>query len=266
MNIDVIEHWYKADLGSKGMIVLFTDFGLNGPYLGQVKNILYRQAPGVPIIDLFANAPTYDPRAAAYLLVAYVDEFSKGTVFFSVVDPGVGGERAPGVLEADGRWYVGPGNGIFELIIRRAKEKPRWWEIQWRPERLSETFHGRDLFAPVSARLAIGEKPAGNEDFSEHPVDQVRRPDWPDDLAEIIYIDDFGNAMTGLRVAAVPEGSEIAVSGRVIPKARKFSDASPGDPLWYENANGLLEFSVNRGRADVLLNLNPGSQVVVRKM
>ena len=248
------------------MIVLFTDFGLNGPYLGQVKNILYRQAPGIPIVDLFANAPACNPKAAAYLLAAYVDEFPKDTVFFAVVDPGVGGERAPGVLEADGRWYVGPDNGIFELIIRRAKGTPRWWEIQWRPERLSETFHGRDLFAPVSARLAIGGKPDGNEDFIEHPVGQVRRSDWPDDLAEVIYIDDFGNAMTGLRAAAVPEGSEIAVSGRVIPKARKFSDASPGDPLWYENANGLLEFSVNQGRADVLLNLNPGSQVVVRKM
>ena len=110
----------------------------------------------------------------------------------------------------------------------------------------------------------MGEKPAGNEDFSEHPVDQVRQSDWPDDLAEVIYIDDFGNAMTGLRVASVPEGSEIAVLGHVIPQARKFSDASRGEAFWYENANGLLEFSVNQGRADILLKLNPGIQVDVR--
>ncbi len=248
------------------MIVLFTDFGLNGPYLGQVENVLYREAPEAPVINLIANAPAHNPKAGAYLLAAYVEEFSEGSVFFAVVDPGVGGDRVPGVLEADGRWFIGPGNGLFEIIIRRAQNKPRWWEIRWRPERLSATFHGRDLFAPITARLALGETLSGNEDFAEAPLDGVLHPDWPDDLAEVIYFDDFGNAVTGIRASTIPGFVELSISGETIPRADKFSDVSPGEAFWYENANGLLEVSVNQGKASDKLKLNVGSQVNVRKM
>jgi S-adenosylmethionine hydrolase len=83
------------------MIVLFTDFGLQGPYTGQMKAVLWRMAPGIPAVDLFADAPVANPRASAYLLAAYAEWFVAGTVFLAVVDPGVGG-----ALEADGRWYV----------------------------------------------------------------------------------------------------------------------------------------------------------------
>lgn len=257
------------------MIVLFTDYGLNGPYRGQVRNVLYQGAPGMPVVDLFANAPAYDPKPAAYLLAAYHGKFPLGTVFFAVIDPGVGSHRKPGVLEADGRWYVGPDNGLFEIIIRRAGTKPRWWEIVWRPERLSATFHGRDLFAPIAARLACGETPdrdvarrgtgKGGEDFREMPLDGLRRPEWPDDLAEIIFIDDFGNAMTGLRYSAAPDQGDIVVNGRSIPRTETFSDIPEGTPFCYENSNGLLEIAVNRGRADELAGLALGIQVTFIK-
>ena len=132
------------------MIVLLTDFGLHGPYTGQMKAVLHQTAPGVPVIDLFADAPVGNPKAAAYLLPAYAGWFPAGTVFLCVVDPGVGEARPAIVLEADGRWYVGPGNGLFELVQRRAGAT-RSWDIEWKPERLSASFHGRDLFAPVAA-------------------------------------------------------------------------------------------------------------------
>ncbi|MBX6322432.1 MAG: SAM-dependent chlorinase/fluorinase, partial [Rhodospirillaceae bacterium] len=138
------------------MIVLFTDFGLHGPYTGQVKAVLHGMAPGMPQIDLFADAPAGDPRASAYLLAAYATWFPAGTVFLCVVDPGVGGPRPAVIVEADGRWYVGPGNGLFEMVVRRAAIARRW-DIAWRPERLSRSFHGRDLFAPVAAMLARGD-------------------------------------------------------------------------------------------------------------
>ena len=93
------------------MIVLFTDFGLQGPYTG----VLHQMAPGVPAIDLFADAPVGNPKASAYLLAAYAQWFVATTVFLSVVDPGVGSTRPAIIVEADGRWYVGPGNGLFEL-------------------------------------------------------------------------------------------------------------------------------------------------------
>jgi putative tryptophan/tyrosine transport system substrate-binding protein len=102
------------------MVVLFTDFGLQGPYPGQMKAVLYQMAPAAPVIDLFADAPVGNPKASAYLLASYAEWFPAGTVFLSVIDPGVGGTRPPIILEADGRWYVGPGNGLFELVERRA--------------------------------------------------------------------------------------------------------------------------------------------------
>lgn len=240
------------------MIVLFTDFGLEGPYTGQVKAVLHRTAPNVPVVDLFADAPAGQPKPSAYLLAAYAAWFSAGSVFVAVVDPGVGGTRAPLVVEADGRWYVGPDNGLLELVIRRAAAA-RAWEITWRPETLSASFHGRDLFAPVAARLALGDPPSGQS----RSLDSGRRPDWPDDLAEIIYIDRYGNGVTGLRSACLPKDMRLSIGGHTLQHARVFSDVPKGTAFWYENSNSLVEIAVNLGRADTTLGLKVGSPISV---
>ena len=240
------------------MIVLFTDFGLHGPYTGQVKAVLHRMAPGVPAIDLFADAPVGDPKASAYLLAVYAAWFPTGTVFLCIVDPGVGGTRPAIVLEADSQWYVGPGNGLFELVQRRAT-KSRSWDIDFRPEHLSASFHGRDLFAPIAAMLANGEPPRGQP----RTDGADRRADWPDDLREIVYVDHFGNAMTGLRAATLPRNTRLNAAGRVLERLRTFSDGSPGAAFWYENSNGLAEIAVNQGRADRDLGLTIGTAVEI---
>lgn len=240
------------------MIALFTDFGLAGPYTGQVKAVLHRAAPAVPVIDLFADAPSRNPKAAAYLLAAYAAWFAAGSVLLCVVDPGVGSARLPLVVEADGRWHVGPDNGLFEIVLRRARAA-RVWEITWRPSALSASFHGRDLFAPVAAMLARGEAPPGRP----RRLDAGRHHGWPDDLAEIVYLDHYGNAMTGLRAVAVPGGAGLVVNGHRVERARTFADAAPGAPLWYENSNGLAEIAVNLGRADGLLGLAIGMAVEI---
>ena len=121
------------------MIVLFTE--LHGPYTGQMKAVLHQMAPGIPIIDLFADAPVGNPKASAYLLAAYAAWFPARTVFLCVVDPGVGGTRPSIFLEADGRWYVGPGNGLFELIQRSAGETRSWVCV---PETLSALMRSRN--------------------------------------------------------------------------------------------------------------------------
>jgi S-adenosyl-L-methionine hydrolase (adenosine-forming) len=240
------------------MIVLVTDFGLHGPYTGQMKAVLLQMAPDVPVVDLFADAPVGNPRASAYLLAAYAAWFPANTVFLCVVDPGVGGTRPAIIVEADGRWHVGPCNGLFELVQRRAIET-RSWDIDWKPERLSASFHGRDLFAPVAAKLACGEPPPGRP--REAGAD--RRTDWPDDLSEIVYVDHFGNAMTGLRAAMLPPNARLAAVGQVLERAGTFSDRPSGAAFWYENANGLAEIAVNRGRADSGLGLSIGSPVEI---
>ena len=242
------------------MIALFTDFGLCGPYTGQVKAVLHQRAPGVPLVDLFADLPAGKPKPAAYLLAAYGPWFPPGTVVLAVVDPGVGGSRAAVMVEADGRFYVGPDNGLFELVLRRSGSASAS-AILWRPDRLSASFHGRDLFAPVAAMLARGETPAG----TLGKVEIKRFPDWPDDLPEIVYIDGYGNAMTGLRAAQLATRSRLAVGGRVLARARTFSDAPPGVAFWYENSNGLAEIAVNQGRAESVLALEIGSAVEIRE-
>lgn len=240
------------------MIALFTDFGLHGPYTGQMKAALYQLAPAVPAIDLFADAPVGNPKASAYLLATYAQWFPAGTVFLSVVDPGVGGTRPPIILEADGRWYVGPGNGLFELVQRRATTT-RSWDIDWTPERLSASFHGRDLFAPVAAMLARGESPPGRP----RKDDSHRRTDWPDDLCEIAYVDHFGNAMTGLRALTLQNDAKLVATGRIVEHARTFSDRPLGTPFWYDNSNGLVEIAVNQGRADRELGLTIGVPIEI---
>ena len=242
------------------MIVLFTDFGLEGPYVGQIKAVLCREAPGVPVIDLFHDAPAHEPELAAYLLAAYIGEFPEGAVVLGVVDPGVGSAaRRAAMVRADGRWYVGPDNGLFNVAARRALSL-EWWDITERPGRLSASFHGRDLFAPAAARLSRGERPAGER---RDPATRLGS-DWPDDLPRIVYIDRFGNAVTGLRAAGLAEGQGIEANGRLLRRARTFSDVPPGQPFWYENANGLAEIAVNRGRADEALGLDVGAAVTVR--
>jgi S-adenosyl-L-methionine hydrolase (adenosine-forming) len=239
------------------MIVLFTDFGLAGPYTGQMKAVLRREAPQAEIIDLFADAPAGNPRAGAYLLAAYAAWFPPGTIFLCVVDPGVGGARAPLMIEADRRWYVGPENGLFELVLRRA-QAAHCYEITWQPPKLSASFHGRDLFAPVAAMLAQGERP------HVRGRDAIRMAAWPDDLAEIVYIDHYGNAMTGLRTGAVASGAALVLGDKTrVIHAATFSAVPEGSAFWYENSNGLVEIAVNRGRAADQLHLTVGSILTI---
>jgi len=121
------------------MIVLSTDFGLEGPYVGQVKGVLYRQAPNCDIIDLFSDLPRFNPNASAALLAAYSRNFPDGSVFLSIVDPGVGmPERLGIVVKANGYWFVGPGNGLFDLVLQQ-DSRAQCWEITWQPDSLSDS-------------------------------------------------------------------------------------------------------------------------------
>jgi len=234
------------------MIVLFTDFGVSGPYLGQMHAVLARQAPGVPIIDLFNDLPSQDVRAAAYLLPAYAQGFPPDTVFVCVVDPGVGGSRRAVMLRAEHRWYVGPDNGLFHILARRASTT-ECYEIVWRPRGLSASFHGRDLFAPVAAMLAQGKRPEAVPAVLSPPT-----PAWPDDIAQVLYIDHFGNAITGLRASELPRHARLRAGREEVSYARTYSEVDPGQVFWYENANGLVEIAANQGRVNAFLGIAVG--------
>jgi S-adenosylmethionine hydrolase len=235
------------------MIVLVTDFGLEGPYVGQLQAVLQQQAPGVPVINLFSDLPPFDIQAAAYLLPAYARGFPPGTVFVCVVDPGVGSARPGVVVAADGRWYVGPNEGLFALLARRAA----CIECRVLPEPVgaSASFHGRDVFAPVAARLARGVAVAAEP----LEVAALELPEWPDELFRVLYIDRFGNAITGVRAAVLDAATLLQVNGELLRSARTFAEVPPGTAFWYANSSGLVEFAVNRGRACDVLQLEVGT-------
>jgi hypothetical protein len=238
------------------VILLLTDFGAAGPYVGELHLVLRRLAPEVPVVDLQHDLVPFRPDLAAWLLAARLGLARPGDVVLAVVDPGVGTDRAPLAVRLDGVWIVGPDNGLLEPALRRAGSVESF-HIAWRPERLSASFHGRDLFAPVAARLARGER----HDLVPGPVG--RRPDWPDELAAIVYLDAYGNAITGLRAAALPEAARLAVAGRTLGRVHTFADAPPGGLFWYEGSAGLAEIAANGASAAALLGLAPGAVVAV---
>lgn len=237
------------------MIFLFTDFGSEGPYLGQMEAVLRLRAPGVDIVNLVSNAPMGEPRWSSYLLAALCKQLPTGSVFLAVVDPGVGGERLPVVLRADGRWFVGPDNGLLNSVAAQSAEA-EWRVIDWRPRMLSSSFHGRDLFAPIAARIAT-------HDFSwaSHNHQKPDLIEWPSDLAEIIYFDHYGNAITGMRHRTEYCGMTLCANGQSLRQANTFCSVPAGQAFWYQNSIGLIEIAVNRGRADCDLKLSLGTAI-----
>ncbi|TDX97946.1 SAM hydrolase/SAM-dependent halogenase family protein [Thiohalophilus thiocyanatoxydans] len=242
------------------MIVLFTDFGYAGPYVGQMKAVLARQAPNVPVIDLMHDAPTFNARAAAYLLAALCEPFPDQSVFVSVVDPGVGHpNRRPVIVRADNHWFVGPANTLFNTVIKLAGEVEAW-EITWRPSQLSDSFHGRDLFAPVAAQLALGRMP----DAERISVNKLLSPDWPSDLYEIIYFDHYGNAMTGIRSETLGTDQQLQIGDQMLEYTRTFSLAEKGRPFWYRNSVGLVELALYGDSVAERLNLCVGDKLAIQ--
>jgi S-adenosyl-L-methionine hydrolase (adenosine-forming) len=241
------------------MIVLFTDFGADDIYVAQVKAVLMQQtAPGTPILDLLHKVPNFDAKAGAHLLAALHAAFPAGSVFLAVVDPGVGGTRDPVVVEADGKAYIGPDNGLLSVVAARAA-KARTWRIVWRPPAQWVSFDGRDLFAPVAAWIAAGN--LAKDRLEEMPALNVQL--GPRDLAEVIYIDHYGNALTGLRAGNLSRSAKIEVGVDQLAYARVFADVPAGQAFWYENSAGLAEIAVACGSAAERMGLQVGDAIRV---
>jgi S-adenosylmethionine hydrolase len=234
------------------LVYFFTDFGVAGPYLGQMETALLTECPQARVINLVADAPPFSPRPAAYLLGALVPRLAPASTLVGVVDPGVGTARKVLLLEVDGRRFIAPDNGLLALLLKQ--QGVQVWEITWRPAALSSSFHGRDLFAPVAGRLLAGREVAHHV-LSPHELVGVT---WPEQLGEIIYIDHYGNVMSGLRAAGLPPDARFRLGGVTLSRRNTFGAAAPGIAFWYENSLGLVEVAVNQGRADERLGVAVG--------
>jgi S-adenosylmethionine hydrolase len=239
------------------MILLVTDYSLNDPYVGQLKIVLHSLAPGVPVVDLLHGVADFNAHAGAHLLDALKKQAPLGSVLLCVVDPGVGSDREALVVVADGRYYVGPDNGLLSVVAGRVDAKSIK-RIAWRPEHLSASFHGRDLFAPVAARIARGDNVADwLEDTDMHVCFDTA------DLPRILYIDHYGNAWTGLRGDQVNEDMLVNAHGHALAYRPTFSAAQKGETFWYVNSVGLVEIAANRADAAAVLGLSVGDPVTL---
>ena len=158
---------------------------------------------------------------------------------------------------AGGGWLVGPDNGLLAVLAAR-RGAPRAWRLPV-PAGASASFHGRDLFAPAAAAVAVGGAPPEGS----APVTCWIGRDWPGERAEVIYLDGYGNAMTGLQAASVDPAAGLEVAGQRLSRAHTFADAPAGTAFWYANSLGLVEVAANQASAAALLGLEVGSPVAV---
>lgn len=236
-------------------VFLFTDFGWSGPYVGQMTAAIVGRHPQIPVINLMHDAPAMRPDLAAYLLAACCRDLPAGAVVVAVVDPGVGGDRAALLVEASGLAFIGPDNGLLSRLpgIERVSR------IDWRPPRLSASFHGRDLFGPAAARLLIGAA------LPLRPLDPagIVGADWPEDAQRVVFVDAYGNLMSGIDAAEVEETAHVRAGGQRLAHAATFSQVQAGELFWYANSQGLVEVAANGASAAAKLSLALGDEILL---
>jgi len=231
--------------------VLFTDYGWKGPYVGLLHAAIQRESMSARIIDLQHDLPSFRPRGAGILLASQLRWLPPGSSVIAVVDPGVGTSRQGLVVEYAGYTLIGPDNGLFAPFLSDAD---RLRVIDWLPDGMSPTFHGRDWFAPVATRLAAGDEVATHEVAPEQCVGF----DWAGLLPEVIYADGFGNLMTGIPEGTLQQDDVLRLKGQQLHYAGSFGRVPVGTLFWHINSLGLVELAVNQGSAADVLGLGVG--------
>jgi S-adenosylmethionine hydrolase len=247
-------------------IVLLTDFGDSGPYVASMKGVILTLHPRAVIVDLSHAIPPQDVRAAAFVLAAAEGWFPRGSIFACVVDPGVGTGRRIVYVEAGGRRFLAPDNGLLTLVLRARGGRAARVVSNRRLflEEVSATFHGRDVFAPVAARLARGLEPSrlGPRAHSlvTLPVPKPARR-GSRAVAEILYVDPFGNAVTNLRDEPV---REVRIGRRRVRRVvRTYGDLGEGEAGILRGSSGWLEIAVRGASAQERFGLSIGDRLEV---
>jgi len=246
------------------MITLTTDFG-DSEYVGAVKGVILSQNPGAQIIDITNSIPAFNIRRAAYALYTTYKYFPKGTVHMVVVDPGVGTERKGLILDSGGRFFVGPDNGVFSLI-----DADKIYEIN--VESVSSTFHGRDVFAPIAAKIDLGE-PLESLGCEINVYEKIMKKEVLVSeriTGEIYCIDTFGNIITSIRDVYLKENGvdfgdtiNVRIGERdiKIPFVETYGKAGIGETLGLVNSAGYFEVSLREGSAAEKLDILGGESV-----
>jgi hypothetical protein len=269
-----------SSVHAEPVIGLFTDYGWEDPYVAQLKGVILTINPNARLLDITHTVSPFNITEGAYLLDQCAEEFPAGTIFVAVVDPQVGTDRDPILLEtAKGKYFVGPDNGLFTEVIAHEGFANAW--ILDKPEffrdgGVSRTFHGRDIFGPVAAHLANGIDP---ERFGTAVKALVLLPDKEPTFSaelittEVLHIDRYGNVILNLpsdsdMAAKLKEGNLVKISiGREsysAPLVKTYGEVDKGRLLLLYGSNGLLEIGMNQGSAARQLRVEPGASVFLK--
>jgi S-adenosylmethionine hydrolase len=271
-------------------IILLTDFGHDDAYVGIVKSVITNIAPQSPIIDLTHAVPPGDLTRAAFELWRAKPYLPTTSVVCAVVDPGVGGDRRALAMAWEGQTFIGPDNGIFTYLLATSPPPSvisLEEEVYWRRP-VSDTFHGRDIFAPSAAHHASGVTldqlgpPAQN--LVRLPLPMLELIEGPEVHGEILHSDNFGNLITSLGMLRI-EGTDLVLepwlphcaparlprlglhvrlpNGGQLDISQTFSDVDPGETVAYIGSGGLLEIGINQGRAADSLPFSTGHEIAL---
>jgi S-adenosyl-L-methionine hydrolase (adenosine-forming) len=259
---------------SKPIITLLTDFGLQDGYVASMKGVILSICPEAILVDITHEAPRHDIRSAAFLLHTVTSSFPRGTIHVVVVDPGVGTTRRGIVIQTPDAVLVGPDNGVFSWILHRTPgyEARTLDNAEYQRPQVSATFHGRDIFAPAAAHIAIGVV----IDAFGPPCTPLMAPWTAPRLeagtlhGEVIHIDRFGNAVTNImrkdleRLSPRMEHLKVRTAGRdTAPLSRTYGDHPPDTLTALIGSCGHLEIAVTMGNCARRLGLKVEDPVTV---
>lgn len=256
-----------------GVITVTTDFGHRGPFVGTMKGVIMSRFPAARIIDLTHEAYVHWPAEAGFWIARSYHYFPRGTVHLAVVDPGVGTDRSVLLAVGDGHAFLAPDNGLLaEVIEKSAATVYHVRDAVIERHRLSDTsatFHGRDIFAPLAARLAAGElRPAATGPVTTDYVPSIIEP--PERRGDqlfgvVITTDHFGNLITNITREDLADlrQPQILAGGHEIAFKRIYGDVAPGALLALINSFGVLEIARAEQNAAECLGIGRGAPVRV---
>ncbi len=249
-------HWTDLSM----IITLTTDFGTADGYVGCMKGVILGIVPEARVVDISHGVSSHDVLAGAFVLFSAARFFPPGTVHVAVVDPGVGSQRRP-IAGSDGRsLFVGPDNGLLSLCLDEDGDLHHITNEEYFLDPVSTTFHGRDIFAPVAARLAMGAPlesvgPRIRDFLSLAPAS---------DRPRVLHVDKFGNIVTSLRPDDLSPTSVVRLGGREIRKTHSsFSAAPSGELFLIVGSSGYVEVSMSQASAADRLRVRAGAELEV---
>lgn len=257
---------------STKLITLLTDFGYNDVYVGVMKGVIAKINSAIKIIDLTHDIPPQNIAAARFNLMNAYSYFPQDTIHLAVVDPGVGSQRRAIGIRTATNFLVGPDNGLFSGVLA---QNPPIAAVEltnskyWRISQPSNTFHGRDIFAPVAAYLANG---VNLQDLGEAiDIETLVKLNIPECIktenyiqGHIQYIDHFGNLITNIPENLLKNTKwVISFPDFTLTETTSYSNVPIGNPLALIGSHGWLEIAINGGNAQNKLNLNVGNMVQI---